>query len=143
MSHFYQGKYKPNFPEKYIGDPNNIVYRSNWEQRLFYRLDNDPGVARWASEEFCIPYMNPIDKKIHRYFPDVYVENVNGEKFVIEIKPSAQTKPPNKPPKNTKRYLTEVSTYVINKAKWYAADKFCEEKGWAFKIITEKELGIT
>lgn len=138
----YKGRYTPKNPEKYIGNANNIIYRSNWEQRLFYRLDNDPGVVRWASEEFSIPYMSPLDNKIHRYFPDVYVENVNGEKFVIEIKPSAQTQPPKKPEKNSKRYLTEVSTYVVNKAKWHAADKFCEEKGWSFKIVTEKDLGI-
>jgi hypothetical protein len=138
----YKGRYLPRNPEKYIGDANNIIYRSNWEQRLFYRLDVDPGVARWASEEFSIPYLNPIDNKIHRYFPDVYVENVNGEKFVIEIKPSQQTRVPEKPSKNSKKYITEVSTYLINKSKWLAADKFCEEKGWQFKIITEKDLGI-
>jgi len=138
----YKGRYIPKNPEKYIGDPNNIIYRSNWEQRLFYRLDNDPGVLKWASEEFSIPYLSPIDNKVHRYFPDVYVENSNGQKFVIEIKPSQQTKVPTQPAKNTKKYLTEVSTYLINKSKWLAADKFCEEKGWQFKIITEKDLGI-
>jgi len=138
----YKGRYLPKNPEKYIGNPQNIIYRSNWEQRLFYRLDNDPGVAKWASEEFSIPYLSPIDNKIHRYFPDVYVENVNGEKFVIEIKPSKETKLPEKKASNSKRYLTEVSTYLINKSKWEAAIKFCEEKGWSFKIITERELGI-
>lgn len=138
----YKGRYIPKNPEKYIGNPNEIIYRSNWEQRLFYRLDNDPGVIRWASEEFSIPYLSPIDNKIHRYFPDVYVENINGEKFVLEIKPSKQTQAPTKPSKNTKKYITEVSTYLINRSKWSAADRFCEEKGWQFKIVTEKDLGI-
>lgn len=138
----YKGRYLPKNPDKYIGNPQNIIYRSNWEQRLFYRLDNDPGVVKWASEEFCIPYLSPIDNKIHRYFPDVYVENVNGEKFVIEIKPSKETKLPEKKARNTKQYLTEVSTYLINKSKWEAAIKFCEERGWSFKIITERELGV-
>jgi hypothetical protein len=138
----YKGKYTPKNPEKYLGNPNNIIYRSNWEQRVFYRLDNDPGVAKWASEEFSIPYISPIDNKLHRYFPDVYVENVNGEKFVIEIKPDAQTRAPAKKARTTKRYITEVSTYLVNTAKWDAAKRFCEERNWQFQIITEKELGI-
>lgn len=138
----YKGKYIPKNPEKYMGDPNNIIYRSNWEQRMFYRLDVDPGVVKWASEEFSIPYLSPIDNRLHRYFPDVYVENIHGEKFVIEIKPDAQTRAPAKKARTTRRYLTEVSTYLINSAKWSAAERFCEERGWKFQIITEKDLGI-
>jgi hypothetical protein len=105
-------------------------------------MDVDPGVVKWASEEFSIPYLSPIDNKLHRYFPDVYVENIHGQKFVIEIKPDAQTRAPAKKPRNTKRYLTEVSTYLINSAKWNAAERFCEERGWKFQIVTEKDLGI-
>lgn len=142
MSKFYTGKYIPKNPEKYMGNPQNIVYRSNWEQRFFYRLDNDPAVVRWASEEFSIPYMSPLDQKLHRYFPDVYVENINGDKFVVEIKPLAQTKAPAKKPRTTKRYLTEVSTYLINSAKWEAAERFCKDRGWVFKLCTEKDLGL-
>lgn len=138
----YKGKYIPKNPEKYMGNPQNIIYRSNWEQRMFYRLDVDPGVKRWASEEFSIPYINPIDNKLHRYFPDIFVETINNDKFVIEIKPDSQTKPPAKKARTTKRYLTEVSTYLVNQAKWDAASRFCEERGWQFKIATEKDLGI-
>lgn len=138
----YKGKYIPKNPEKYMGNPNNIIYRSNWEQRMFYRLDVDPGVVRWASEEFSIPYMSPIDNKLHRYFPDVYVENINGDKFVVEIKPAAQTKAPAKKARTTQRYLTEVTTYLVNQAKWEAAERFCADRGWLFKICTERDLGI-
>jgi hypothetical protein len=138
----YKGRYVPKNPKKYMGNADNIIYRSNWEQRMFYRLDTDPGVVRWASEEFCIPYINPIDNKVHRYFPDIYLENIHGEKFVIEIKPMQQTKAPEKKNPNSRKYLTEVSTYLINKNKWIAAEQFCKERGWQFKIITEKDLGI-
>lgn len=136
----YKGLYKPKNPEKYMGNPNNIVYRSSWEQKLFIRLDVDPNITRWASEEFSIPYVSPIDNKIHRYFPDVYAENVNGDKFVFEIKPDAQTRPPAKKARQTKKYITEVSTYLINSAKWHSAQRFCEERGWQFKIVTERDL---
>lgn len=139
----YKGIFTPKNPQKYIGDYTNIVYRSSWEQRLFIRLDIDPNIKKWASEEFSIPYINPIDNRQHKYYPDVYVENINGEKFVIEVKPENQTKPPKKPSKNTKRYLTEVSTYMVNQAKWNAAEAFCNKYGMVFKIATEKDLGIT
>ena len=33
-----------------------------------------------------------------------------------------------------------MATYTINTCKWKAATKLCEENGWIFKIITEKEL---
>jgi len=28
-------------------------------------------------------------------------------------------------------------------AKWESAKEFCLDRGWEFKIITEKELGIS
>lgn len=136
----YKGKFTPKNPEKYMGDPRNIIYRSSWELKMFSRLDVDPNITRWASEEFAIPYFSPIDNKIHRYFPDVYAENNRGDKFVFEIKPDAQTRAPANKSRQTKRYLTEVSTFLINKAKWAAAEKFCEERGWVFKIVTERDL---
>ena len=139
----YKGKFTPKNPKKYIGDPNNIIYRSSWEQRVFARLDIDPNIIKWASEEFAIPYLSPIDNRVHKYYPDVYVENINGEKFVVEIKPDKQTRPPQKPTRNSKRYITEVSTYMINKAKWDAAEIFCKKHNLKFIIATEKTMGIT
>jgi len=137
---YYQGFFKPKNPEKYMGDPNKIRYMSSWELAFLTRMDNDPNVVRYASEEFSVPYFSPLDNRTHRYFPDVYLENANGEKFVVEIKPEAQTKAPAPKNRKTKRYLTEVSTYIINQSKWEAAEKFCSERGWKFMIITEKHL---
>jgi hypothetical protein len=142
MAQYYQGKFAPKNPEKYMGDAKNIIYRSSWELKLMTRLDLDPGVVRWASEEFAIPYFDPVESKTRRYFPDFFVENVHGQKYVLEIKPLAQTKPPPKRTKQTKRYITEVHTFIINNSKWTSAEKFCKERGWEFKLVTEKELGI-
>ena len=67
---------------------------------------------------------------------------------MIEIKPKAQTKPPDRSKMKTgkgrvsRRYLNEVKTYGINEAKWKAARKFCADRGWAFEIYTEHELGL-
>ena len=59
-------------------------------------LDLNVNVVEWASEEIVIPYRYPIDGKMHRYFPDFYVKTSKGEKFLIEVKPKTQPKPPKK-----------------------------------------------
>jgi hypothetical protein len=50
-----------------------------------------PNILRYGSEEFCIPYFNPVKQKICRYFPDFIIEvlesNNKVQKYVIEIKP--------------------------------------------------------
>lgn len=142
-----KGKFKPKNPQKYKGNPTEIFYRSSWEFRYMMELDHNKDVISWSSEEIAIPYRSPLDGEIHRYFVDFFVErlNKNGktEKFLIEIKPNYQTKEPEMTPRKRKKtYLTEVMTYGINKAKWKAAESFCEYKGWKFQILTEIELGI-
>jgi hypothetical protein len=142
----YKGFFKPKNPKKYNGDPTNIVYRSSWELKLMMYLDEHKEIVGWSSEEIIIPYRSPIDGKIHRYFPDFKVTKINKdgikETALIEVKPSTQTKPPEKQSKITKRYLTEVKTWGVNEAKWKAALDYCLDRGWSFHIFTEKELGI-
>ena len=142
----YKGKYKPSFPDKYKGDPTNIIYRSLWERKFCVYCDTNEKILEWSSEEKCIPYRSPIDGKIHRYFPDflIKVQESNGsiKKYMIEIKPKKQTAPPIKPQRQTKKYISEVYEYAKNQAKWEAAKDWCEDRGYEFKIITESELGI-
>ena len=142
----YQGYFKPKHPEKYRGDPTNIIYRSSWELKLMIYLDEKNDIIKWGSEEIIIPYRSPIDGKIHRYFPDFIVTKINKdgikETALIEVKPKSQTQPPKRQNKITKRYLTEVKTWGVNEAKWRAALEYCKDRGWSFHIFTEKELGI-
>jgi hypothetical protein len=142
----YQGYFKPKNPQKYRGDPTNIVYRSGWELKLMLYLDVHSDVISWGSEELFIPYRSPIDGKIHRYFPDFIVVKINKEgnreTAIIEVKPLSQTKPPERQNKISRKYLTEVKTWGVNEAKWKAAQSYCAKKGWSFHIFTEKELGI-
>jgi hypothetical protein len=144
MADYKQGFFKPLNPKKYIGDPTNIVYRSGWEKRVMEWADTNSGVLHWASEEVVIPYISPVDNKVHRYFVDFYVEAVgrDGETKVmlLEVKPKAQTQEPKKKQRMTKRYITEVMTYGVNQAKWKAAEDYCNKKGWEFRLITESEL---
>ena len=137
---FYQGKYKPKFPKKYRGDPSNIIYRSSWELNCMAYFDKNPDIVWWASEEFHIPYVSPIDGKRHRYFPDFIVKTSNSDIVVFEVKPAAQSKPPEKKSRVTKKYLNEVKTWGINQAKWKAAAEFCADRNWKFQVITEQHL---
>lgn len=142
----YKGKYQPSHPEKYKGDPTNIIYRSLWERKFMVYCDTNQNIIEWQSEEKFIPYRSPVDGKPHRYFPDflIKVKESNGtiKKYMIEIKPSKQTVPPPKPKRQTKRYISEVYEYAKNQAKWDAAKEWCADRGYEFKIITENELRI-
>lgn len=141
----YKGYFKPTTPDKYSGDVNNIIYRSSWELRVMKWLDSHPDVIYWSSEELIIPYTSPIDNKKHRYFPDFIAKMKRKDgtvmTYVIEVKPDSQTKMPTQKRK-TRRFITEAATYAVNQEKWRAADKFCQENGWQFLVITEKHLGL-
>ena len=141
-----KGRFKPKNPLKYMGDPTKITYRSSWELKLMNFLDSHTDVLKWASEEFSIPYVSPIDGKVHRYFPDFLVKKRNPNKvietLVIEVKPKIQTTAPTVQKKANKRYIREVYTWGVNSAKWEAAKRYCDHREWKFVIMTEHELGI-
>ncbi len=137
----YSGRFKPTNPEKYIGDHTNIIYRSSWECRVMSWLDKNPDILSWGSEELIIPYKSPVDGRFHRYFPDFIVKTRN-KTLIIEVKPERETKEPKLRKRVTKQYLQEVMTYGVNQSKWKAAEEYCLDRGWEFKVITEKHLGI-
>jgi len=144
---YLQGKYRPKYPEKYNGDPTNIIYRSSYELKFMQYCDLTESVNSWKSEEFWIPYRSPIDNKIHRYFPDFFVKykdkNGNNRHLVVEIKPEKDLKePPTNPPKKTKSWVYSVKMWAINQAKWEAAKEWCDDRNYEFRILTEKNLGI-
>ena len=108
--------------------------------------DKNDNILEWASEEIAIPYRSPVDNRVHRYFPDFYmkVKERGGKikRYVIEVKPAKQTKPPVKPKRQTKGYIREAYEYAKNQAKGKMAREFCADRQWEFKVVTEKELGI-
>ena len=146
MAESYKSKYKPNYPNKYKGDPNNIICRSSWERRFCSWCDLNENIIEWGSEEFWIPYLSPVDNRVHRYFPDfiIKLKESTGQikTYVIEVKPKRQTQPPKPKSRVTKGFLYEAKTYAVNQAKWKAADEWCKDRMLEFKIITEFELGI-
>lgn len=141
-----RGLYKVINPKKYVGNPDNVIFRSSWELKFMKWCDSNPNIIQWGSEELSIPYVSPIDKKVHRYFVDFYISVKDGSgnisKYLVEIKPYRFTLPPKQPKRQSKRFLQEVATYAVNQAKWKFADEFCKDNGWKFLVLTEKELGI-
>ena len=141
MKKSYKGLYRPTHPKKYVGDVTRIVYRSLLERKFMLYCDRNPDITYWASEELAIRYYNPLDKKYHSYYPDFIVRTIKGDKILIEIKPSRQTKPPKTPKKKTRAFMRESYMYIKNQAKWKAAQKYADDNNAKFKLITEKDLG--
>jgi hypothetical protein len=147
MRKYYQGKFKPKNPSKYKGNPCEIYYRSSWEKKFMIFCDNNDSIVEYASEEVIIPYRCPTDGRVHRYYPDFYikVKSKTGSisKYLIEVKPKRQVAGPvEKPKRKTAAWKREVLTYMKNRAKWAAAEDFCEDRQMKFLILTEDHLGV-
>lgn len=147
MSRTLKGKFKPKNKDKYRGNYNMIEYRSSWELAMMKYLDSRDEVIWWQSEEKAIWYSDPVSKKKRRYFPDFIVHYMRRDGIavteVVEVKPQRQVKGPTVTPKRrTKSWLNEVMTYATNTAKWKAAETWCEDRGYNFRIITEHDLGL-
>ena len=142
----YKGKYQPSYPKKYKGDPTNIIYRSLWERKFMVYCDNNQNILEWGSEEIVVPYRSPLDNRYQRYFPDFYIKvrESSGKikKMIIEIKPQRQCIEPKVQKRKTKAYIYEVVEYAKNQAKWKAAEEWCLDRGYEFKVLTESDLGI-
>lgn len=138
MSRFAQGKFTPKNPEKYMGNK-TPTYRSSWEFAFMRFCDEHPSVEKWASEAIRIPYRNPLSGKQTIYVPDFFIAyaNKNGKKMVelIEVKPENQTL---KEKLGTSK--SNQAHWVVNQAKWEAANSWCKQKGIKFRVISEKDI---
>jgi hypothetical protein len=139
-----KGYFVPRNPQKYLGNLKNIIYRSSWEENMCVFLDGNPNILRWGSEEVVVPYVKPTDGKVHKYYIDFLVQYKNKTGKVItelfEVKPQKYTQPPRAVGKNKKTQLYEQVTYAINIAKWKAASLYATQKGWKFRIVTERDM---
>lgn len=137
---FRKGLFVPRNPQKYVGDVNNIIFRSSWEKVFFDFCDNNVNILKWSSETLKIPYIKPTDGKLHYYYPDVFIQykdkNNKLHNEIIEIKPEKQINIT----KNKKVSLYERVTYAINIAKWKSAASFCDKHDIKFRLLSEKDL---
>lgn len=140
-----KGQYILRNPEKYLGDVDNVIFRSSWEEEAFKILDLNPNIIAWASEEVTIPYAKPMPDGSYRngfYLPDLFIvkEETNGKitRELIEIKPYKQTQPSKARKPQVK--LQEQYQYIVNQHKWQAAEEWCKQYGIQFRIMTEKDM---
>lgn len=136
-----KGLFKPTNPQKYLGDPGRIAFRSSWELRLMSMLDRTPAILQWASEEFSIPYKSPLDGRVHRYYPDFLVVYRNAQggitREIVEVKPASED--PTQPIRG-KMTPQRAQALAVNQAKWDAARAFAEAQGMTFRVATEKTM---
>lgn len=133
--------------DKYLGNVNNIIYRSSWELKMMRWCDRNPSVIKWNSEDVVIKYFSKADNKYRNYHMDFYIicrqTNGNIVKLLIEVKPYTQTIPPKKRGRKSEQtYINELHTWQVNKDKWEQAEKFAQQNGMIFKIFDEYDLGI-
>lgn len=139
------GQFIPDNKDKYLGNPNEIFYRSSWEREAFIFCDKNPHVVKWESEEIPIPYQKPnprtgfLENSI--YLPDLFVvlDDGTGElrRELIEIKPKKQTQKSRA--RNPGRRLDEEYTLMVNRLKWEAADHWCKQRNIKFRVLTEND----
>ena len=147
MAESNKSKYYPSYPKKYKGNPNNIICRSSWERKFCHYCDLNEQVLEWGSEEFYIPYVSPVDNRVHKYFPDfiMKVKESAGtiKTYVVEVKPKKQVAGPDKNPKRkTAAWKRDVLTFMKNQAKWEAAEDYCDDRRMNFMILTEDHLNV-
>lgn len=132
---YHQGVVDPKSCAKYVESCKNepIIYRSGLELQFITYCENNSNIIKWASEPIKIPYKCRLDNKEHDYYPDYIIENANGTRCIIEVKPANQTV---KPDMTDSRWLKEQ--WIRNIDKWTAAKQFAEKHGMKFLIVTEK-----
>ena len=125
---------------------------SGLEFNYYHLIDKSPNVKRWGSEVIHVPYLHPWktdkndNRRMAKYWVDVYLESTSGQKYMIELKPNKEIKALNesKAPKMTKNkkkqtYIHQVQYYTMNQAKWQAASKYAHERGWNFICLGEDD----
>ena len=143
-SHYHQGAIKGSKFKKIFGSCKNdvIIYRSGLEYNFIKWCESSPRVLRWASEPICIEYVSRLDNKKHRYYPDFLIECNNNIRYIVEIKPYAQTIKPNV---TSSDY--DKNNWIKNTDKWKYAIEFAKNhSNTKFIIITEKffdKIGTT
>lgn len=161
-----QGYYNVQNKEKYVGNPNLVIFRSSWEWKFCKWCDFSPSVIKWSSEPIKIPYYdrisnlseckrqgldpnNPKNWIIKNYNTDFWCEIIdeygNSKKMFIEIKPSNKLKKPIPPPNNAslkdiQRFNLAAKEYLINEAKFASLNAWAEKNNMKFYVFTEETL---
>jgi len=138
MNRWSQGLYQPKNPNKYVGKK-TPKYRSSWEFAFMRFCDESPSIQKWASESIRIPYRHPFTGKFTIYVPDFFLvyQDKTGKRQgeLIEVKPNNQAKL-----ESVGKNKQNQAAYIVNRAKWEAANKWAKHKGIRFRVITESDI---
>jgi|WetSurMetagenome_2_1015567.scaffolds.fasta_scaffold16525_2 hypothetical protein len=144
---FCPGKrpFVPKNKDKFVGE--YAPLRSGYEKKFAEWLDKTPAIIKWAYESVVVSYYDPVKRKRRRYYPDftLAVQNANGtvSAYLVEIKPLKETQQPKKTPGlQPVVYRRQLLTYFNNVAKWKAAESWCAQNNFEFKIINENHLNL-
>lgn len=105
------------FPSLKMG--RTVRWESQIERDFLYLLEFDPDVLFFIEQPEEISYV--YVSKIHRYYPDFYVERASA-KELVEIKPASKVNDPD------------------NKVKFLAGEEYCREKGYLFRVVTDEQI---
>lgn len=161
---FHQGNYIPKNKNKIIktNELGGVYYRSSWEKKIMFWLDNNDKIIKWGAECLKVPYQitklvgGDLKVKEHSYYPDFYYEMLNEDgstkKVVVEVKPKKdyedallfergmfETKD-NMNVRKLRNLEYRFKTAQKNSEKWKTMIKWCKSKGYDFIIITEDHL---
>lgn len=146
---YRQGYFLATNPQKYVGDPGKIIYRSMWEKRFCTYCDTNERVTAWGSENIQVPYLNPIDQTLKMYNLDFYLkvkqEDGSEKQFIAEVKPAKKLLKPVLPTtrvneKRMEAHILQMKEYAVNMYKFQAAKEWAKARGWEFIIVTENFL---
>ena len=131
---FLTGDFSVYNPKKYVGTL-PIVYRSSYEFEFMRKLEMNPTVKAWNSENIRIPYKMKVgsDIKTRNYYMDFEVISKTDKKYIIEVKPIAKTP-------TTKTAIHMNPENYMNACKWKAAILWTKRNNYTFRIIGENHL---
>ena len=152
----HKGYYEIINKAKYYPSGKVPIYKSGWELEVFHGLDINPNVLAWGYEPMPIYYYSPKYMRYTDYWPDIIchirMDGGTERKYMIEIKPASMTVMPKKPnppsggdPNAWRKYQKAMATYgskvmdfMVNTAKWEAAQVWCAKNNVFWKVLNEK-----
>ena len=107
-------------------------FSGSLERDLYTLLDFDWNVARFEEQPVTIPYLD-AQRMERSYTPDVLIRYQDGEAFP--------------PAEGLKTVLAEVkfrqdlkTNWLEYKPKFRAARRYAKQRGWVFRLLTEREI---
>ncbi|MDR6885416.1 TnsA endonuclease N-terminal domain-containing protein [Bacillus sp. 3255] len=102
-------------------DADAMSFGESLLERDFIKFCNCiPNVMKVEYQPRCLAYN--YNGKRRRYFPDFLISTRDGNKILVEVKPSNR--------------LDDEENLI----KFKVGEMFCEQKGWTFKVISDSDL---